>query len=220
MYFVGCAGIYLMTAISIERYKQFQTELNSGRNIQFYINYLLSFISKFNKFPNVKFDEKNKNILLRPWTLLLKKFYKSSNFIKAHEEVIDKYLYWIYKTDIWLFRYLVVYKPINLSILRFKYKLLTIFVCLMLGLLWAVLPLFGWSHYTLESGLTSCTVEWSERTLNVVSYNVTIWLAGFIAPLIIILYTNYKLIVIVRISIIKSCKLGCLIYNFYKFVLI
>ena len=197
MYFVGCAGIYLMTAISIERYKQFQTELNSRRNIQFYINYLLSFISKFNKFPNVKFDEKNKNILLRPWTLLLKKFYKSSNFIKAHEEVIDKYLYWIYKTDIWLFRYLVVYKPINLSILRFKYKLLTIFVCLMLGLLWAVLPLFGWSHYTLESGLTSCTVEWSERSLNVVSYNITIWLLGFLAPLVAILFTNYKLIILV-----------------------
>ena len=77
--------------------------------------------------------------------------------------------------------------------------MVTILVCLMLGLLWPVLPLFGWSHYTLESGLTSCTVEWAERSLNVVSYNVTIWLAGFIAPLTIILYTNYKLIVIVRI---------------------
>ena len=69
--------------------------------------------------------------------------------------------------------------------------------CLVLGLIWPILPLFGWSHYTLEGALTSCTVEWAERSFNVVSYNITIWICGFLIPLIIIVYTNYKLIGIV-----------------------
>ena len=82
-----------------------------------------------------------------------------------------------------------------------KHKMSSIVLCIVLGLIWPVLPLFGWSYYTLEGGLTSCTVEWSERSFNVISYNIVIWVGGFFLPLIIIFYTNFKLIFIVSLHI-------------------
>ena len=90
----------------------------------------------------------------------------------------------------------------SMKTVTYKTKILSIIACLLFGLLWPILPLFGWSYYTLEGGLTSCTVEWSERSSNVISYNVTIWIGGFFLPLVIIVYTNVKMLLIVRISLI------------------
>ena len=92
--------------------------------------------------------------------------------------------------------------------ITFQFKACSIMACLMLGLLWPVLPLFGWSHYTLEGALTSCTVEWAERSLNVVSYNITIWIGGFLIPLVIMVFTNYKLI-----RIVSTIRLVCMCWS-------
>ena len=135
MYFIGCTGIYLMTAISIER--------------QIYCFKIIRKISLI------------KNLFLR---------------------------------------YYAINKPLYMKALTSKHKILSIVMCIVLGLIWPVLPLFGWSYYTLEGGLTSCTVEWSERSFNVISYNVVIWVGGFFVPLIIIFYTNFKLIYIVSLQ--------------------
>ena len=67
-----------------------------------------------------------------------------------------------------------------------------------LGIFWALLPIFGWSHYSLEGALTSCSVEWNEKSFNVLSYNVTILITVFIIPVSIILITNTKLIFMVK----------------------
>ena len=108
-------------------------------------------------------------------------------------------------TAISIERYYVIYKPMSIKKITFKFKIMSIVVCLLLGLLWPVLPLFGWSHYTLEGGLTSCAVEWAERSFNVVSYNVTIWVGGFVLPLLVISFTSFKLICFVRILLYKKC---------------
>lgn len=70
-------------------------------------------------------------------------------------------------------------------------------LCVLISLFWAICPLFGWSHYSLEGGLTSCSVEWAERTWNVYSYNVTIWVFAYILPLATIVYCNLHMLVIV-----------------------
>lgn len=70
--------------------------------------------------------------------------------------------------------------------------------CFILGLIWATLPIFGWSHYSLEGVQTSCSVEWNEKNFNVLSYNVTILIAVFILPVSIIAYTNIRLILMVE----------------------
>ena len=64
----------------------------------------------------------------------------------------------------------------------------------MISGIWPIVPLFGWSSYKPEGVLINCSVDWVSRTVNVVSYNITIFLAGYIIPLIVLIYTNVKLV--------------------------
>ena len=74
-----------------------------------------------------------------------------------------------------------------------KTTLTVVLACSINGLFWAILPLFGWSHYSLEGAYTSCSVEWQERSFNVISYNVTIFVLVFLVPVVLILVTSIKL---------------------------
>ena len=94
-------------------------------------------------------------------------------------------------------RYLVLKNPALLKKLTFKVYFFIISMCALVSLAWATFPLFGWSFYTLEGALTSCSVEWADRSWNVFTYNVTIWIFGFIIPLTIILYCNFQTVLIV-----------------------
>ena len=76
---------------------------------------------------------------------------------------------------------------------------MTVLVCVLLSLTWSTAPFFGWSYYSLEGGLTSCSVEWADRSWNVLSYNITIWIFGFLIPLAVIVYCNIRIIRIVYI---------------------
>lgn len=94
-------------------------------------------------------------------------------------------------------RYYIIYNPLSFRQVRVKTICLAIFACLFFAFLWAVLPLFGWSRYSLEGVGTSCSVEWKEKSLNVLSYNISMFLIVFLVPLVIILYTNIKLLALV-----------------------
>ena len=61
------------------------------------------------------------------------------------------------------------------------------------GFFWAVLPLIGWSYYSLEISEVSCSVEWLEKSLNVISYNISIFLFVFFVPIGIICFTNIRI---------------------------
>lgn len=78
-----------------------------------------------------------------------------------------------------------------------KIKLAAIAGCLLIGLFWASTPLFGWSYYSLEGAYTSCSVEWRDRSPNVVSYNITIFGVVYLVPVLVIVATNAKLITMV-----------------------
>lgn len=78
---------------------------------------------------------------------------------------------------------------------------LKILVCILLGLFWASLPLLGWSYYSPEGLGTSCSVEWNEKSFNVLSYNITILITVFLIPLILLIYIN---VLIIRIVIYNS----------------
>ena len=70
---------------------------------------------------------------------------------------------------------------------------------LFVGFFWSVLPFFGWSHYSYEGMGVSCSVEWDERSFNVISYNVVILVFAFLIPCFCILYTDVCLICVVII---------------------
>lgn len=112
-------------------------------------------------------------------------------------------MYFIGCTSIYLMaaisfeRFYIIYKPLSIRNVNLKTNFLIIVLCAMNGLMWASFPLMGWSHYSLEGAMTSCAVEWKERSFNVTSYNVTIFSVVYLMPFICIVTTNIKLILIV-----------------------
>ena len=100
-------------------------------------------------------------------------------------------------------RYLFIFWPVNSKIVDLKSAYITTGVCFAVGLFCAAAPLFGWSYYSMEGALTSCSVEWSDRSFNVVSYNVFIFVFTFLIPLIIISMANLSIVFIVNKNIYK-----------------
>ena len=66
------------------------------------------------------------------------------------------------------------------------------------GLFWALMPILGWSFYSLEASYTSCSVEWKDKSLNVVSFNLSLFSFLYLIPVIVILVTSIKLIIKVK----------------------
>ncbi|CAF0886581.1 unnamed protein product [Brachionus calyciflorus] len=95
-------------------------------------------------------------------------------------------------------RFYIIYKPMSIKSINQKLSLIIISACVFFGVLWALFPVFGWSHYSLEGAMTSCSVEWNERSFNVVSYNIAIFAFVYFLPLIAIAYSNLRLIFMIR----------------------
>lgn len=62
------------------------------------------------------------------------------------------------------------------------------------SLVWAVPPLFGWSRYSPEGPGTTCSVNWTTRTANNVSYIVCLFFFCLILPFVVIVYNYGKLL--------------------------
>jgi hypothetical protein len=58
---------------------------------------------------------------------------------------------------------MIIYKPFTIKQITYSNSLIVIGVCILFGLFWASMPLYGWSHYSLEAGLTTCAVEWADQ---------------------------------------------------------
>ena len=67
----------------------------------------------------------------------------------------------------------------------------------LMSLFWSTAPIFGWSYYSLEDGLVSCSVEYNDKSLNVITYNIGMFVFVYIIPLVIIIVTNMKSLIIV-----------------------
>jgi len=78
-----------------------------------------------------------------------------------------------------------------------------IVLSLISSLFWSTVPLFGWSHYSLEDSFVSCSVEYNEKSLNVISYNIGMFTFVFVVPFTIIIYYNVKSLLNVKIKTFK-----------------
>ena len=81
--------------------------------------------------------------------------------------------------------------------MTYQKSLVGVQVCMLLGAFWPTMPLVGWSHYALEGGMTSCSVTWNEQSTNVISYNLAIFVCVYILPVLVIVATNAKMLLIV-----------------------
>lgn len=99
-------------------------------------------------------------------------------------------------------RYYILLRPLMIRKLNNKKIIKICLICCLLGLFWSVAPLLGWSHYSLESGRISCSVEWknTKKSMSVLSYNISIFIFIFILPFGLITITQIKSIVIVSIK--------------------
>ena len=91
-----------------------------------------------------------------------------------------------------------MYKPLSVKTIDFKLAYMYIFLFILIGLGCSMAPFFGWSFYSLEGALTSCSVEWSIRSLNVISYNMFIFFITFLIPVFVIVFSNVGVLLIVR----------------------
>jgi hypothetical protein len=73
-------------------------------------------------------------------------------------------------------------------------------ISLLIALFWSIVPLFGWSSYTLEGALISCAITWQDKSPNVVTYNVFIFIFVFFLPICIMITCNLKLYLTVILS--------------------
>lgn len=98
-------------------------------------------------------------------------------------------------------RFYIIYKPMAIKDINFKSTLITVGLCFSLAFFWSFMPLIGWSYYTLEGSLTQCSVEWADRSWNVFSYNLTLFIFGFVCPMGLIIYCNIQLMNIVGFTL-------------------
>ncbi|XP_065126083.1 teleost multiple tissue opsin a [Paramisgurnus dabryanus] len=62
------------------------------------------------------------------------------------------------------------------------------------SLIWTVPPLFGWSSYGPEGPGTTCSVDWTTKTANNISYIICLFISCLIAPFLVIVFCYGKLL--------------------------
>lgn len=88
-------------------------------------------------------------------------------------------------------------------------------VCLGIGLswlyslVWTVPPLFGWSSYGPEGPGTTCSVNWTAKTANSISYIVCLFVFCLIVPFVVIVFSYGKLLCAIRQVSQRVCVRVC-----------
>ncbi|CAF3357302.1 unnamed protein product, partial [Rotaria sp. Silwood2] len=95
-------------------------------------------------------------------------------------------------------RYIVLTRMSTTPVISVKHAYISILCVYLLALFWSLLPIIGWSNYDYEGVGASCSVKWEERSLNVTSYNITIFIFVYLIPVIIIIIMNLKSFRVIR----------------------
>ncbi|XP_051264782.1 opsin-3-like isoform X2 [Dicentrarchus labrax] len=66
------------------------------------------------------------------------------------------------------------------------------------SLIWTLPPLFGWSSYGPEGPGTTCSVDWTAKTANNISYIICLFVFCLIVPFLVIVFCYGKLLCAIR----------------------
>lgn len=91
-------------------------------------------------------------------------------------------------------RYCTMMRATQVNITSYRKVFMGIAFSWIYSLMWAVPPLFGWSHYGPEGPGTTCSVNWTTRTANNMSYIVCLFFFCLILPFVVIVYSYGKLL--------------------------
>lgn len=79
------------------------------------------------------------------------------------------------------------------------------------SLIWTLPPLFGWSRYGPEGPGTTCSVDWTTKTANNISYIICLFIFCLIIPFLVIIFCYGKLLhAIKQVSETLSTVIGFL----------
>ncbi|CAF0783744.1 unnamed protein product [Rotaria sp. Silwood1] len=93
-------------------------------------------------------------------------------------------------TALSLNRYWKIVIPTKEQYVTYRTAYISVILSVLGGLFWALPPVFGWNNYRLEGARTTCSICWQDRSINVLSYNVFMFIFAYIIPLIIMVYCN------------------------------
>ena len=89
-------------------------------------------------------------------------------------------------------RYDILSRELDLKTVNTRIILNSVAISSLLSLFWSLAPLLGWSSYTLEEGLVSCSAKYNEQSWNVVSYNMAMLLFVYFMPFLLTVILNVK----------------------------
>ncbi len=95
-------------------------------------------------------------------------------------------------------RYDILNRKLDESTVNNRIILNLFAISLALSFFWSLAPLFGWSYYSLEEGLVSCSTNYTDQSWNVTSYNMAMLLCVYLAPFLFTIGLNMKSICIVN----------------------
>ena len=92
-------------------------------------------------------------------------------------------------------RYIAITRPTRYrSIVTVKRACLALIVVWGQGLLYASLPLFGWSKYEYEQGTLHCSPKWTDNC----SYYIYLAVVGFAIPVVLMVFTYIRIFFVIR----------------------
>ncbi|KAF7666432.1 hypothetical protein LDENG_00106070 [Lucifuga dentata] len=95
-------------------------------------------------------------------------------------------------------RYSTILAPTEADSSNYRKVSLGIFVSWAYSLLWTLPPLFGWSQYGPEGPGTTCSINWTAKTANNISYIICLFVFCLIVPFLVIVFCYVKLLCAIR----------------------
>jgi hypothetical protein len=65
---------------------------------------------------------------------------------------------------------------------------------ILFSLFWSIMPMFGWSHYTLDGIMINCSNNRRERSAKIISFTLVLFACVYLIPLIVIITVNTKIV--------------------------
>ena len=95
-------------------------------------------------------------------------------------------------------RYSTMLGPTEADSTNYRKVALGVAVSWVYSLVWTVPPLFGWSQYGPEGPGTTCSVNWTAKTTNNISYIICLFVFCLLVPFMVIVFCYGKLLYAIK----------------------
>ncbi|XP_036412185.1 teleost multiple tissue opsin a [Colossoma macropomum] len=91
-------------------------------------------------------------------------------------------------------RYSTMMGPTEADATNYRKVAMGVLLSWVYSLFWTLPPFFGWSRYGPEGPGTTCSVDWTAKTANNISYIICLFIFCLILPFLVIVYSYGKLL--------------------------